>query len=1091
MAAAQISEPGLQSRVSLSEDRSTLKSIFKRITSQTKVQFIYADNLLDPKERYTIHVTNETVEKALKLLLSKKQVKWGTGSSPGIVIFSPDKAPSALPVVPVATSNMVKGIVTDNEGNVLIGATVKLEGTSRGSNTDERGHFSFFMPGDKRGVLIVTFTGYVKQDVVVSPGDSVNIRLMPSSTYLDEAVVMAYGITSKRLNTGSIGKISELDIDNQPVTNLAAALQGRIPGMEVTQSSGVAGASFSTQIHGRNSLINGSEPLFIIDGVPITPVNKKIDILSSLASQNYDNGGISPFNGLSPSSIESIEVLKDADAAAIYGSRGANGVILITTKRGKQGRLTVRGNVAQGKSHVAHMERLMNTSEYLAMRREAFANDSIEPSHTQFTDGYAPDLTIWSPDRSIDWQKHMVGGTADITDADIALSGGDTTTQFFGNSSYHRETSVFPSKESDVLYKRGTLNFTVSHKSLNKRFSYDLNGKYSSDRNLLFNTDQFKILTPPNIPEVHKPDSTLNWGPDSAYFDNPLADFLRKYRISTNNLLGSAKVSYTFRNGLTLRSSFGYNRFNTDENRQEPLSSKNPYTTTKTTSDASFASNKFESYIIEPQIEYARTYPLGKITALLGSSLQYSSTKTQSFDGEGYTDESLLDSKEAAGNLKKLIDSRVEYKYAAMFARLNYNYNDRYILNLSARRDGSSRFGPGKRSNNFGAIGAAWIFTNETFAKENLSFLSFGKIRSSYGVSGNDQIGDYRYLNTWSFIPGRFYQNGIALQPDALFNNDFSWERNTKFEGALEVSTFKDRLFGSVTYFRSKCDNQLLQIDLPATTGFLALTGNVPVVIMNKGWEFETSADIIRKKAISWKVTANLTVPFNKIVSFPGIERSSFYNPVYSVGYSSDALKVYHTQGVNPATGIFNILDVDMNGDYTSSDFQMRGKLDPLYYGGVGSSLQYGCFQMDLFVEFKNQTVPNYYYGLYLNVMPPGTMFNQAKMVEDRWQKPGDITSVQKYLAVISESAYELNGHLRSSDASFTNGRYARLKNVALSYKMDAATLKRWHLQNLSLYIQGQNLLTFTKYKGFDPETPYYFSLPPLRTVRVGIKVGI
>ena len=1093
---AQIKEPPtVNARVSISAVQKPLKQILKQITKQTGFEFILSEDQLNPNEPYDIQAKNETVQNVLLSLVGKKGIDWTPDGN--IITFyrslvpQPSNNPTSENVLESEKKLIIRGRVTDYADNPLYGATIILSGTSTGTTTDETGRFTLGYSNIKKPVLLISFTGYIRKEVIVDINDSVRVKLTLAINTLDETVAIAYGSTSRRFNTGSISKISDIEIGKQPVTNVLATLQGRIPGMTVTQSSGLAGTSFTTQIRGRNSLINGSEPLFIIDGLPITPAYKKIDKINSIATQNYDQGGISPFNGINPADISSIEVLKDADATAIYGSRGANGVILITTKRGKPGKIIFSANVSAGIGKVAHIEPLLSTPQYLQMRKEAFANDGITPSPDAGTVGYAPDLTRWDQKRSVDWQKFLIGGTAHTTDANGSVSGGDANTQFFASAGFHHETSVFP---ADMAYDRGTSNFTLNHKSTDKRFTLDFNAKYSADKNLLYNSGLkaglASLSLPPNAPALYDDRGQLNWEENGGAFDNPLADFLRKYQIKTYNVLSSLKMGYRLADGLTFRSGFGFNWFKTDENSQEPIAAQNPILHPSITGSADFATGNIKSYIIEPQLDYTKTFLHGKLSALLGGSWQYSKNYVTNTSGEGYNNDALLNSINGASRITVNTYDYAKYKYVALFGRLIYNYKDKYIINASVRKDGSSRFGPGKRYNYFGAVGAAWIFTNESFAKDALNFLDYGKIRGSYGITGNDQIGDYRYLDTWSSIGVSPYQGIPSLQPNALFNNVFSWERNKKLEIAIELGTFHNRLFTTVNYFRNRSDNQLVEYQLPTQTGFSNIIKNIPALIQNKGWEFELTADIIKTPGLSWTLTGNMTIPSNKLIHYPNIENST-YNYLYTVGYSVNLIKGYHSLGIDKNTGLFVLEDVDKNGSLTGDDFKVAGRLDPKYYGGVNNSFRFREFQLDCFLEFKNQTVPNYYFSVYINAMTPGFAFNQAKMVLDRWQKSGDITDVQKFASSTSSPAYALNSNVANSDAVYSSGAYMKIKNVSLTYSVKKIVLDKLKLQHLRIYVQGQNLFTFTKYKGFDPETPYYFSLPPLRTIRAGLQIGL
>jgi TonB-linked SusC/RagA family outer membrane protein len=1089
---AQINEPpAMNTRVTLSVVQQPLRLIFNQITRQTGIYFMIAEDQLDMNELHTVKVKNETIQKLLSLLMSKKGFNW-IADGDIITFFKSSEIrqsnnPSAGNVAGSEKKLIIRGQVTDDAGKPLDGATVILSGTSTGSATDQLGRFTLTYKEITRPVLMISYTGYIRQEISVKIADSIRVRLIRATNTLDEMVAIAYGSTSRRLNTGSISKISDIEIGHQPVTNVLAALQGRIPGLTVTQSSGVAGTSFTTQIRGRNSLVNGSEPLFIIDGVPIAPSNKKIDQLSSIATQNYDLGGISPFNSINPADIASIEVLKDADATAIYGSRGANGVILITTKRGKAGETVFSANVSTGISMVAHMEPLLSTQQYLGMRKEAFANDGIIPSSVPGNTGYAPDLMLWDQQRSVDWQKFLIGGTAHTLETNGSVSGGTANTQFFGSAGYHRETSVFP---AEMAYNRGTLNFTLNHKSADKRFNVDFNAKYAADKNHLYQTTFLSLFLAPNAPALHDSAGNLNWEEQGVTFDNPLADFLRKYEIQTDNVLSNLKLGYKLMDGLTVRSSVGLNWLKTKENSQEPQAAQNPVLNPSATGAASFATGNIKSYIIEPQLDYSRTFSIGKISALLGGSWQYSTNYSTNIVATGYNNDALLSSLDGAGMITSRTYDYVKYKYAALFGRLIYNYKDKYIVNASARRDGSSRFGPGKRYNNFGAVGAAWIFTNESSEKHLFTFLDFGKLRASYGITGNDQIGDYRYLNTWSSTGVPPYQGMPSLQPDALFNNVFSWERNKKLEIAVELGAFHNRLFMSIDYFNNRSDNQLVEYKLPIQTGFMDIVKNIPALIENAGWEFDATAEIIKGSGLNWNLTGNLTIPSNKLMRYPNIENST-YSSFYSVGYSVNLIKKYHSLGVDKNSGLFTLDDVDKNGSLTAADYKVLGNLDPKYYGGINNSFRLHEFQLDFFLEFKNQTVPDYFYSVYVNGQTPGFAYNQATMVLDRWQKSGDIAGIQKFTSSTNSAAYAKQGDVAYSDAVYTSGAYIKLKNVSLTYSMKKNRADKLKLKQLRIYIQGQNLFTFTKYKGFDPETPYYFSLPPLRTIRAGLQIGL
>lgn len=1075
----------------LQASNKSLKVILKLITSSTGLRFVASANQLDVTAHYSISVKDYSVTQILTELLGRQGFTWTvTGNQ---VVFSRSGplvplAPNAIAKMISGKTNVITGIVMDEKEMVLPGATVRISGTSLGGTTDETGRFSF-ITGQEDLVLYTTYTGYKPSETAVNAVDSIRIKLVLANNILDETVVMAYGLTTRRTNTGSIGKVSSGEISRQPVANILGVLEGRIPGLAVTPSSGVNGTSFSVQIRGRNSFANGSDPLYIIDGVPYIS-SKTINLLGSIAVQNFDAGGISPFNNLNKEDIESIEILKDADATAIYGSRGANGVMLITTKRGKEGKTSLQLKLNKGMGKVPGLGNLLSKDQYMAMRKEAFANDGLTANNQEGNAGYAPDLLIWDQARNRDWQKFIIGGTANITNLNLALSGGSKVFQYRLSGSFLNSTSVFPKDMNmDMPYLRGTGDASVTYLSRNKKLSFDFSGKYGKDKNQMFDGTLLGTMAPPNAPGPKDANGKLVWAENGAEYSNPIADLYRKYTIKTGNLLGSMKLGYRIVDSLNFLLSAGVNRYRDSENSQFPIIARNPDSDSASFGGATFGTQEIKSCIVEPQLDYTNTFKFGKINALIGTTWQYSSNTNIVLDGRGYTDDNKLDDLSAATAISMTGKYASKYKYAALFGRIIYNYKDRYILNLSARRDGSSRFGPGKRWSNFGSVGGAWLFSNEGFVKDNLEFLNYGKLRGSYGISGNDQIGDYRYLDTWSSnnFPGT-YQNNLPMIPEALFNPNFSWERSKKIETALELGLWDNKLITTLAYFSSTNDKQIIAFRLPSQTGFMNVIKNEGVIVKNTGWEFDMTAEVLKRYHFSWRMNANITFPKNTLVAFPDLDNYTIAL-YYSVGYPLNVLKLYHSTGVDKTDGLYKFEEVNKDGKLDYQDYRNVGNLDPRFYGGIGNTFQYKGLRLDVFMTLRKQTIPNYFYAAFFNLMSPGTLANQSRWVLDRWQHPGDETQVQRYV-----SNNVINGQSQSyqiwySNAVYENNFFLKVKNISLSYSLDPKLIKKMKLSGLRCYLQGQNLFTLTNYKGLDPETPYYFSLPTLRIVTVGLEL--
>lgn len=1071
---------GYAQTVSLSLKGATLEQAFKEIKKQTGYNFVYTRAEIQPYQRVNLEVSNVPVEKALDVLLKDLPLTYTITEGKYIVIKAKqDDKPRQAAYHPISLS----GTVWDEYKTPLEGATVIMKEIGRSTITNKAGQF--VLPEMPRGkfTLEVMYVGYEKSSFVIETSENdieLTIAMKQSVNALDQTVVIAYGTTTKRLNTGSVGKVTAEEIKKQPVSNPLAALEGRVPGLEITQTNGVPGSAFKVQIRGQNSLSQGSEPLFIIDGVPFAPNNTPVSQIYSAAAMSVGLG-LSPFNSLSPQDIESIEVLKDADATAIYGSRGANGVVLITTKKAKIGKTSFSANLYTGASRVTRSMTQLNTQQYLQMRREAFRNDGIEPTRNN-----APDLLIWDTTKYTDFKKEFTGGTANTSDAQLSFSGGSERTQMMISAGYHHESTVFPGDFSD---NRGSLHFSMGHTTTDSKFNIAMSGSYSSEINRINSVDlTSSINLPPNQPDLIDSSGKLNWKPGGVQINNnPLSYLYVPYTAKTSNLLSHLQMEYKIIPGLILRSSVGYSTISVHEKKLTPSTSINPLYNGKGSS--TFADNAYESWIIEPQLEYSRTFGRGKLNILIGGTWQQNTSRQSYVYAYGFSNDALLESVGAAsGSMTQTGYS--QYNYEAVFARVNYALSEKYIVNLSGRRDGSSRFGPGKQFANFGATGLAWIFSNEPFIKQCLSFLSFGKLRASYGITGNDQIGNYRYLESWTNTDYP-YQSIPGTYPSRLYNPDYRWEINKKLEAALELGFLHDRVLFNIAYFRNRSNNQLVDYTLPTQTGFASIFKNFPALVQNTGIELWSTSKVISSNKFSWTLSVNLTIPRNKLVSFPGIENSSYgYN--YIVGKSINLLYSHQYEGVDPATGVFTVKDINHDGAIDGNDYAYRGSLNPSFYGGFRNTFSYKGVELDFFFSFRKQKGKTYLASIYrAYAPPPGTMSNQPVDVLKRWQQPGDNTYIQKFTTTQGSDAYNAVYNFGASDGIYGDASFIRLKNVSLSYSLPESYLQKRHLKQVKVFVLCQNLLTITSYKGSDPETQNYFTLPPLRTYTAGFLVTL
>ncbi len=960
----------------------------------------------------------------------------------------------------------VNGTVTDGS-SPLPGVTIAIKNKVNSTAiSDYSGQYSITAsPSD---TLIVSFIGFKTSYIPVNGRKIVDVKLLYDTTTLQEVRVNAgYYSVKESDRTGSIARITSKDIETQPVTNVLATMQGRMAGVSITQTTGVPGGGFDIKIRGQNSLrSDANSPLYIIDGVPISS-----DPIGSSYTGTTFPTLVSPINSINPDAIESIEVLKDADATSIYGSRGANGVVLITTRKGKAGKTKFNVSASTGTGRVTKFLNLMNTDQYLAVRRQAFINDG----RTAYGATDYDINGIWDQNRYTDWQKELIGGTSLINDLQASVSGGSNNTQFLLNGSYHTETTVFPGQ---FRYKKGGSNFSLNHKSEDEKFSLNFSAGFNSQDNNLpsydFTSDARNL--PPNAPALYTPDGNLNW--ENNTWQNPLRNLNTKAESAVNDLTGNAVLSYALTGELSVKGNFGFTYLDNTETRIVPSTIYNPAFNVGPSQSSIFTNDvNRSSWIVEPQINWIKQLKNAKIDVLVGSTFQSQrGTKISNF-GSGFTSNSLIYNLAAAKTVRVLLDEETLYKYQAFFGRINFNYQQKYIANLTARRDGSSRFGPGKQFANFGALGFAWLFSNEKFL-QNSRYLSFGKIRGSYGTTGNDQIGDYQFFDTYS-VNGVLYNGISGLSPTRLFNSDFGWETNKKLEAALELGFFKDRIFTSVEWYQNKSSNQLVGIPLPGTTGFSSMQANLDAVVQNRGFEFTVRTVNFNSGNFNWTTSFNLTVAKNKLLSFPNLA-SSTYSQQYRVGQPLNIQLLYKFNGVNPQTGIYQFEDLNKDGLLTAAeDRQIIADLNPKFYGGLQNRLAYKGVSLDFLFQFVSKDSKAY------SMSSAGTMSNKHVRLLDSWSSQGDTGPYQIYTAGFNSSAVTANSLFNQSTASITDASFIRLKNIALSYKLPLSL----NDSQCTIMLQGQNLLTFTRYDDGDPEFTTYGYLPPLKVITAGIQL--
>jgi TonB-linked SusC/RagA family outer membrane protein len=977
----------------------------------------------------------------------------------------------------------ISGRVTDEAGNPVQSVSIAIAGSSLGTTTNAQGAYTL-RSAPENGRLVFSYIGYQSVTVAINGRRVINQVLKAADNNLDETVVIGYGTTTRRRSTGSVSSITAEVIGSQPVSNPLAALPGRMPGVLVQQNNGVPGSTVQIQIRGQNSLSQGGIPLYVIDGVPFTNFNGGIPANDNLNAFGVSgaSGGISPFGLINPADIERIDVLKDADATSIYGSRGANGVILITTKKGKAGKTKLDMNVYTGATSVNHFIPVLNLQQYLRLRREAFANDGVAPNTAT-----APDLLVWDTTKSTDFQKMFMGGTGHTTDAQATLSGGTETTRFLFNSSYRRETTIYPTDDAN---RRVSARLNVEHNSQDKKFNASFNVNYAYDNTRLNTSDLASVYNlPPNLPLTDPTTGKLFF---ATGFTNPMTTLMKKYLGNTTNFIGNAALRYTIIPGLNAKINLGYTASDLNNRTTNPASSNNP--ANNPTSSAQFSYNKASNYIVEPTAEYMVRIGEGKFTALAGASWQHNTSNSKLFNGTNYSNEALLGSLTAAGTVTVSYDNIVEYKYAAAFGRLNYDWAGKYIVNLNFRRDGSSRFGPNNRFGNFASAGASWIFSEESFVREGLPFLSFGKLRGSFGTTGNDQISNYTYLDLYANATA--YLGSAAIVPLVLANPSIQWETTRKAEIALELGFLKDRIYLTTNYYRNRSDNQLSYLSFPYQSGYNSLLANLPALIDNSGLEIDVTSGNIKGKDFNWTTSFNITLPKNKLIDFPGLA-NTFSSASYIIGKPINFSRLYHYTGVDPTSGRATYEDIDKDGVITTND-RYIGKIGTPYYGGLRNTFNYKGLQLDIFFQYNHRFGNN-------NVLStrPGALVNQNTSVLNHWQQSAQNTLFPGASATAGSPIANSYNQFSSSDALYGDASYIKFRSANLGYTIPTRYTSKIKMTNCRVFVEGQNLFTWAKNKNiFDTETQIQGGpsglgtgtigqlTPPLRTIVFGINVS-
>jgi TonB-dependent starch-binding outer membrane protein SusC len=996
-----------------------------------------------------------------------------------------------------AQTRIVKGkVIADGEG--IMGVSVKLKGTTRGVTTILDGTYSLQVP-ESGGTLVFSFIGYATVEEPIKGRSVVNVVLRSDAKTLNEVVVVGYGSQKRRDVTGAVSSISGRAVENTPVASANALLQGRAAGVQVVQNSGAPGGGVSVRIRGNTSIGASNEPLYVIDGVPVkSEDNSGLNDASSGASASMN-----PLASINPNDIESMEILKDASSAAIYGARAANGVVLITTKRGKAGVPTISFNAYTGISNVIKRIPTLNARQYRDFLNEAnqIANRAPETFTTDSLNPYFNGDVFWQDE---------IFNKAQTQNYDFSVRGGrEGATYAFSTNYYDQEGVVLGTR-----YRRLTTRFNNDFK-LSSKFSLGQSLFYARGDNNRTSTGEsnrstvyFALVKAPVFP-IYAPDGSYI-PKDNIDRNNPIAvaDLAHQSAI-TNRFTGNVYGQFDFNKNLFMKTSVQLDLENLKEDQFFPNTidqSENRRGSSQTTID--------NDVILEHYFSYNRDLSTnGRVSFLLGASQQLNKQERTFLVGEGSPTNDIT-TLNAATLARSFGTFETNYGISSIFSRANLSLLDRYLFTFNARRDASSRFGANNKVAYFPSASFGWRVSSEPFM-EGINFLSDLKFRVSAGAVGN-QNGIGNYTAQGAYRLGFNYNGvpGIAPATNGLANADLSWERTKDFNLGLDVGILNNRISVVLDYYNKLTTDLLLQADVPRSSGFERVLRNVGS-IRNRGVEFTITSTNINSKRFNWTTTANIASNRTEVVKLNdgetelgvaglsysltrvGLPVGTFYGWQAEGIYARDADNVNQVKNSNGR--VFKGGDVifkDINGDNIINDLDRTiiGDPTPDFVGGFTNTFKYKAFALSVFNQFS---VGNDIYNAVRkrqNDMGGGN--NPTTAALDAWKKQGDVTS---FPLLERGDPRVQNG--RHSSRWVEDGSYFRFKNVSLTYNLPTSFLERFKMRSMSVYAQAYNLLTFTKYSGFDPEVNTYASplgfgvdngvFPQSRTYTFGLNLGL
>ena len=1036
-----------QPNISLNISNAKIENVIQKIEKQGVYRFLYNTDLLALKSKVDINIKDYSISKAMDLLLENTGLRYKLLPN-NLVVIQSNQLQDEKDIV-------VTGKITGPDGTALTGASINVKGSSYGVTAGSDGSYSLTVPSD--AVLVVSFVGYQTSEITVNNRTTINIILQPTTTSLSDVVVIGYGTQKKEDLTGAVSVVSSKDIKDRPIIDAGEALQGKAAGVQVTSNSGKPAAGLSIRIRGSSSISAGNDPLYIVDGIPTTD--------------------ISEFN---PSDIASISILKDAASAAIYGTRAANGVVVITTKKGEPGKSKISAGVYYGTTSPTKMLKVLNAKQY-----QDYANQLRGP-------GTITDSLIQA--NNINWPEQVIG-QGHQQNYQLSISGGSEKTTHYISLNYLDQTGMIKPAKYDRF--TGRVNLTTK---VNKWLSLSTSTlmAHSETNGVDDNLSVARggvvlsaLETPPTVPKFN-PDSTIGYNAYGNNWENPYGAILgRYYKTYDNHLLSNIGADVTLAKGLVFSSHFGVDYLD-----QKYNFFLDPFLTIygrQTQGQNNQTKTNNLTWLSEQTINYKLNFGKNHLTALAGWTAQKSHTEQTYLSGSFLKPEYRQLSWDATylrDSIKQPGTTGIdEWALMSYLGRITYDFDGKYLFQANIRSDHSSKFAPGNRDATFPSFSAGWRISRENFMQK-ITAISDLKLRVSWGKNGNQEgIGSYDYLSKSNVNPVTGAVSIANIAPASL-----TWETTTQTDIGVDAGFLGNRITFTGDFYVKKTNNIL--VNYPVASQPVSSVAVNGASMQNIGEEFYISSKNINTKNFSWNTSFNISFNQNKVLDIGmGIPSMPSFGSIYERGDAIDLIQGYGlgefygyvAEGVDPATGLELYLSKD--GKKTSSpvpsDRVLLGSALPTFVYGMTNDVSYKNFDLSFFIQGSQGN--KIFNAGRLEMEAMRTAINQSAAIVNRWKNPGDITDIP------AVSVNQSTDNSRISTRFLENGSYLRFKTITLSYNINPKYLSRLGLSSANIYVSGNNLVTITKYKGFDPEVNSYGgsnSSSDNRNVSLGIDNG-